>query len=63
MKTRVKSPMGCETVVENDAETITIRQSEEEFGENDMVMMFDEKFARKLIKAIRKSAKELGWEV
>lgn len=43
--------------VENDAENIQIYQ------EADMVMIFNERMARKFIKAIKKSAKELGWEV
>ncbi len=43
--------------VENDAEDIQI------FQENDMVMIFNERMARKFIKAVKKSAKELGWEV
>jgi hypothetical protein len=44
-------------LVENDAEDIQI------FQEDSMVMIFNERQARKIIKAIRKSAKELGWEV
>jgi hypothetical protein len=44
-------------LVENDAEDIQI------FQEDSMVMIFNERQARKIIKAIRKSAKELGWKV
>lgn len=44
-------------LVENDAEDIQI------FQEESMVMIFNGRQARKVIKAIRKSAKELGWEV
>lgn len=44
-------------LVENDVEDIQIYQEES------MVMIFSERQARKVIKAIRKSAKELGWEV
>jgi hypothetical protein len=44
-------------LVENDAEDIQI------FQEDSMVMIFNERQARKVIKAIRKSAKELGWKV
>ena len=44
-------------LVENDAEDIQI------FQEDSMVMIFNERQARRVIKAIRKAAKELGWEV
>ena len=44
-------------LVENDAEDIQI------FQEDSMVMIFNERQARKIIKAIRKSAIELGWKV
>jgi hypothetical protein len=44
-------------LVENDAEDIQI------FQEDSMVMIFNERQARKIIKAIRKSAKELDWKV
>jgi hypothetical protein len=44
-------------LVENDAEDIQI------FQEDSMVMIFNERQARKIIKAIRKSAEELGWKV
>jgi hypothetical protein len=44
-------------LVENDAEDIQI------FQEDSMVMIFNERQARKIIKAIRKSAKELCWKV
>jgi hypothetical protein len=63
MKTNLKAAAGCGTLVENDAESILIYQQDGDHGEDDMVMLFDEKFARKFVKAIRKSAKELGWRV
>lgn len=44
-------------LVENDAEDIQIYQEES------LVMIFNARQARKVIKAIRKAAKELGWEV
>lgn len=44
-------------LVENDAEDIQIYQEES------MVMIFNARQARKVIKAIKKAAKELGWEV
>jgi hypothetical protein len=63
MKTKIKSSDGCNTYVENDCgDDITIWQSDEG-EEKDMVVIFDAKMARKMIKAIRKAAEELGWEV
>lgn len=58
MQTIVRSEdVEMRITVENDAENIQIYQ------EADMVMIFNERMARKFIKAIKKSAKELGWDV
>jgi hypothetical protein len=64
MKTNIKSQKKCETTVENDDESIIIWQEDGyDAEEPDLVMLFNAKMARKFIKAIRKSAEELGWEV
>jgi len=56
MKTIVYSKGGDEHIkVENDAEDISIWQGE------DLVMLFNAKMARKFIKAIKASMKELNW--
>ena len=58
MQTIIKSDGDKENIrVQNDAEDIAIYQ------ERDLVMIFNERLARKFIKAVKKSAKELGWEV
>jgi hypothetical protein len=58
MRTVVKSKGGEENlIVENDAEDISLWQG------GDLLMIFNAKMARKTIKAIRKSAEQLGWEV
>jgi hypothetical protein len=57
MRKVVKSPKEQEDlIVENDAEDISLWQGE------DLIMLFDAKMARKAIKAIKKSMRELGWE-
>jgi hypothetical protein len=62
MKTKVGNHTGCKTHVQSNAEHITIWQSDEG-EEKDMVVIFDAKMARKMIKAIRKAAKEIGWDI
>lgn len=60
---KLKTDNDVQTSVENDDESIMIWQSDDPRQDRDLVMLFNAKMARKFIKAIRESAKELGWEV
>jgi hypothetical protein len=59
VKKVIKSDQGLHNVtVETDGEeSICIWQEE------DLVMLFNERMARKTIRALKKAAKEFGWEV
>ena len=63
MKVSLKKYGGIKTSVENDVGSIMIFQNDAIKTEDDLVMIFNAKMARKMIKAIRKAAKENGWEV
>ena len=63
MEVKLKPYGGVETSVDRDAESIMIWQKDDLVSPEDFVMLFNAKMARKLIKAIKKQAKELGWEV
>ena len=63
MKKVIKSDERTHNVtVETDGrESICIWQEGEE--EKQLIMLFNERMARKTIKALNKAAKEFGWEV
>lgn len=63
MKVSLKKYGGIKTSVENDVGSIMIFQNDAIKTEDDLVMIFNANMARKMIKAIRKAAKENGWEV
>lgn len=48
---------GDDISVDTDDEDISIWQGD------DLIMMFDAQMARKVIKAIKKGAKHLGWDL
>ena len=47
--------------IETDVDSICIWQDGEE--DKQLIMLFNERMARKTIKALKKAAKKMGWEV